>query len=81
MIVDGGSMNEERTTAAVQRYLDELARDAPSEAVIRALLGRAVARRVLRHVPASAGSKQPRRACRFPGLIANWQGKEVKGER
>jgi RNA polymerase sigma factor (sigma-70 family) len=37
-------MNEERTTAAVQRYLDELAGDAPSEPVIRALLARAVAR-------------------------------------
>src|SRR5580698_312466 len=40
----GRSMNEERTTAAVQRYLDELAGDAPSEPVIRALLARAVAR-------------------------------------
>jgi RNA polymerase sigma-70 factor (ECF subfamily) len=37
-------MHEERTTAAVQRYLDELAGDSPSEPVVRALLGRAVNR-------------------------------------
>ncbi len=37
-------MDEERTTAAVQRYLDELAGDAPAEPVIRALLDRAVRR-------------------------------------
>jgi RNA polymerase sigma factor (sigma-70 family) len=37
-------MAEESTTAAVQRYLDELAGDAPAEPVIRALLGRAVRR-------------------------------------
>jgi len=37
-------MNEERTTAAVQRYLDELAGDSPAEPVIRALLDRAVRR-------------------------------------
>jgi RNA polymerase sigma-70 factor (ECF subfamily) len=37
-------MDEERTTAAVQRYLDELAGDAPVELVVRALLGRAVRR-------------------------------------
>jgi RNA polymerase sigma factor (sigma-70 family) len=37
-------MDEERTTAAVQRYLDELAGDAPSEPVVRALLDRAVRR-------------------------------------
>jgi len=40
----GGTMDEERTTAAVQRYLDELAGDAPSEPVVRALLDRAVRR-------------------------------------
>jgi RNA polymerase sigma-70 factor (ECF subfamily) len=37
-------MNEEHTTAAVQRYLDELAGDSPAEPVVRALLGRAVNR-------------------------------------
>src|SRR4051794_25633263 len=38
------SMDEDRTTAAVQRYLDELAGDAPAEPVVRALLDRAVRR-------------------------------------
>ena len=37
-------MTEERTTAAVQRYLDALAGDAPAEPIIRALLDRAVCR-------------------------------------
>jgi RNA polymerase sigma factor (sigma-70 family) len=37
-------MDEERTTAVVQRYLDELAGDAPAEPVIRVLLDRAVRR-------------------------------------
>src|SRR6516165_8936007 len=37
-------MNEEHTTAAVQRYLDELAGDSPAEPAVRALLGRAVRR-------------------------------------
>jgi RNA polymerase sigma-70 factor (ECF subfamily) len=37
-------MAEERTTAAVQRYLDELAGDSPAEPVVRALLDRAVRR-------------------------------------
>jgi hypothetical protein len=37
-------MDQERTTAAVQRYLDELAGDAPAEPVVRALLDRAVRR-------------------------------------
>jgi RNA polymerase sigma-70 factor (ECF subfamily) len=37
-------MDEERTTAAVQRYLDELAGDSPTEPVVRALLDRAVRR-------------------------------------
>ena len=37
-------MGEERTTAVVQRYLDELAGDRPAEPVIRALLDRAVRR-------------------------------------
>ena len=37
-------MDEESTTAVVQRYLDALAGDAPAEPIIRALLGRAVHR-------------------------------------
>src|SRR5262249_30204217 len=37
-------MAEENTTAAVQRYLDELAGDSPTEPVVRALLDRAVRR-------------------------------------
>ncbi len=37
-------MDEEPTTPAVQRYLDELAGDSPAEAIIRSLLGRAIRR-------------------------------------
>jgi RNA polymerase sigma-70 factor (ECF subfamily) len=37
-------MTEEHTTAAVQRYLDDLAGDSPAELVVRSLLGRAVRR-------------------------------------
>jgi RNA polymerase sigma-70 factor (ECF subfamily) len=37
-------MGEEHTTAAVQRYLDDLAEDSPAEPVVRALLDRAVRR-------------------------------------
>ena len=37
-------MAEQHTTAAVQRYLDELAGDSPAEPVVRALLDRAVRR-------------------------------------
>jgi RNA polymerase sigma factor (sigma-70 family) len=37
-------MDDERTTAAVQRYLDQLAGDSPAVPVIRALLDRAVRR-------------------------------------
>ena len=37
-------MDEECTTAVVQRYLDELACDAPAEPVVRALLDQAVQR-------------------------------------
>jgi RNA polymerase sigma-70 factor (ECF subfamily) len=44
-------MNEECTTAVVQRYLDELAGDTPSEEVVKALLDRAVRR--LHHLCAS----------------------------
>jgi RNA polymerase sigma factor (sigma-70 family) len=37
-------MDDEQTTAAVQRYLDQLAGSSPAEPVVRALLGRAVRR-------------------------------------
>jgi RNA polymerase sigma-70 factor (ECF subfamily) len=37
-------VDEEQTTAAVQRYLDQLAGDTPSDEVVRALLDRAVRR-------------------------------------
>jgi RNA polymerase sigma-70 factor (ECF subfamily) len=37
-------MKEEKTTAAVQRYLDELEGDSPAEPIVRALLDRAVRR-------------------------------------
>ena len=37
-------MPDENTTAAVQRYLDELAGDAPAEPIVRALLERAAHR-------------------------------------
>ncbi len=37
-------MSDDHTTAAVQRYLDQLAGDAPAEPVVRALLERAVNR-------------------------------------
>ena len=37
-------MDEQHTTAVVQRYLDELAGDAPAEPIVRALLDRAVLR-------------------------------------
>ena len=37
-------MNEEPTTAVVQRYLDALAGDAPAEPIVRELLERAVHR-------------------------------------
>ena len=37
-------MDEERTTAVIQRYLDELAGPAPSEPLVRAVLDRAVCR-------------------------------------
>jgi RNA polymerase sigma-70 factor (ECF subfamily) len=43
-------MDEEGTTAAVQRYLDQLAGDSPAEPVVRALLDRAVRR--LHHLSA-----------------------------
>jgi RNA polymerase sigma factor (sigma-70 family) len=43
-ILDELLMSEERTTAVVERYLDELAGDSPSEPLVRAMLDRAVRR-------------------------------------
>src|SRR6516164_4465596 len=40
----GRAMSQEHTTAAVQRYLNELAQDSPAEPIVRALLDRAVRR-------------------------------------
>ena len=40
----GCAKNDERTTAVVQRYLDDLAGDSPAEPIVRALLDRAVRR-------------------------------------
>jgi RNA polymerase sigma-70 factor (ECF subfamily) len=40
----GWAVSEDRTTAVVQRYLDELAADSPAEPIVRALLDRAVPR-------------------------------------
>ena len=37
-------MNDERTTAVVQRYLDDLDGDSPAEPIVRALLDRSVHR-------------------------------------
>ena len=37
-------MREERTTAVVQRYLDELGGDSRAEPIVRALLDRSVRR-------------------------------------
>jgi RNA polymerase sigma factor (sigma-70 family) len=37
-------MNDDRTTAVVQRYLDELAGDSPAEPIVRAMMDRAVRR-------------------------------------
>jgi RNA polymerase sigma-70 factor (ECF subfamily) len=40
----GWAMDDEHTTAVVQRYLDELGGDSPTEPIVRALLDRAVRR-------------------------------------
>jgi len=37
-------MDDQHTTVIIQRYLDELAGDAPAEPIVRALLERAVCR-------------------------------------
>src|SRR4029077_21083827 len=57
-------MDEEPTTAVVQRYLDELAGDAPAEPVVRALLDRAVRR--LHHLCATLLHRNYPRLARPP---------------
>jgi RNA polymerase sigma-70 factor (ECF subfamily) len=67
-------MAEESTTAAVQRYLGELAGDSPAEPVIRALLDRAVRR--LHHLCATVLYKSYPRLARPP---LNLQADELLG--
>src|SRR6516162_4182431 len=67
-------MDEEHTTAAVQRYLDELAGDAPAEPVVRALLDRAVQR--LHHLCATLLYRSYPRLARPP---LNLQADELLG--
>src|SRR5437588_3059759 len=43
-MADGSTVSEEHTTAAVQRYLDELADNSTAEPIVRALLDRSVRR-------------------------------------
>ena len=67
-------MEEERTTAVVQRYLDELACDAPAEPVVRALLDQAVQR--LHHLCATLLYRSYPRLTRPP---LNLQADELLG--
>jgi RNA polymerase sigma factor (sigma-70 family) len=67
-------MNEERTTAVVQRYLDELAGDTPPEQAVRALLDRAVSR--LHHLCAALLHRSYPRLTRPP---LNLQADELLG--
>jgi RNA polymerase sigma factor (sigma-70 family) len=67
-------MDEEGTTAAVQRYLAQLAGDAPAEPVVRALLDRAVRR--LHHLSASLLHRSYPRLMRPP---LNLQADELLG--
>jgi RNA polymerase sigma factor (sigma-70 family) len=67
-------VDEEGTTAAVQRYLDQLAGDAPAEPVVRALLDRAVRR--LHHLSASLLHRSYPRLTRPP---LNLQADELLG--
>ena len=67
-------MDEERTTAVVQRYLDELACDAPAEPIIRALLDRSVHR--LHHLCAALLHRSYPRLTRPP---LNLQAEEMLG--
>jgi RNA polymerase sigma-70 factor (ECF subfamily) len=57
-------MDEERTTAVVQRYLDDLAGDTPPEQAVRALLDRAVGR--LHHLCAALLHRSYPRLARPP---------------
>jgi RNA polymerase sigma factor (sigma-70 family) len=67
-------MDEECTTAVVQRYLDELACDAPAEPVVRALLDQAVQR--LHHLCATLLYRSYPRLTRPP---LNLQADELLG--
>jgi RNA polymerase sigma-70 factor (ECF subfamily) len=67
-------MDEEGTTAAVQRYLNQLAGDAPAEPVVRALLDRSVRR--LHHLCASLLHRSYPRLMRPP---LNLQADELLG--
>ena len=67
-------MDEEGTTAAVQRYLAQLAGDTPAEPVVRALLDRAVRR--LHHLSASLLHRSYPRLMRPP---LNLQADELLG--
>jgi RNA polymerase sigma-70 factor (ECF subfamily) len=67
-------MAEEHTTAAVQRYLDELASDSSAEQIVRALLERAVRR--LHHLCATVLYKSYPRLARPP---LNLQSDELLG--
>ena len=67
-------MDEERTTAAVQRHLDGLAGDAPAAPAVRALLGRAAGR--LHHLCAALLHRSYPRLIRPP---LNLQADELLG--
>lgn len=67
-------MDEQHTTAVVQRYLDELAGGAPAEPVVRALLDQAVRR--LHHLCASLLYRRYPRLTRPP---LNVQADEMLG--
>jgi RNA polymerase sigma-70 factor (ECF subfamily) len=67
-------MTEEGTTAVVQRYLEQMAGDAPAEPVVRALLDRAVRR--LHHLSAALLHRSYPRLLRPP---LNLQADELLG--
>jgi RNA polymerase sigma-70 factor (ECF subfamily) len=70
----GAAVDEERTTVAVQRYLDQLAGDSTAEPIVRALLDRSVRR--LHQLSASLLYKRYPRLTRPP---VNLQADEMLG--
>src|SRR5262249_11477302 len=70
----GPAVSEEQTTVVVQRYLDELGRDASAEPVVRAMLDRAVRR--LHHLCAALLHRSYSRLTRPP---LNLQTEELLG--